>query len=165
MVSRHIRLVHGRAALLGGLLLAQSGCMLPMETPPPPSPPVASPPAKPPGMVINPVPDPRDGGAGSGIPDPVPATVPTAPPVGRAGQALLQESRSQQAAGRYGQAAATVERALRIEPRQPRLWLELAAIRKKEGNSAQADSLARKALSLAPGDPAIASQARPLLRP
>ena len=68
------------------------------------------------------------------------------------GQALLSQSRSLQAAGRYPEAAATIERALRIDPRQPVLWLELGTIRLKEGDFAQAESIGRKALSLATGD-------------
>jgi predicted Zn-dependent protease len=49
-------------------------------------------------------------------------------------------------------AAATIERALRIEPDNPLLWIELGQIRMGEGNPAQADSMGRKALALAIGD-------------
>jgi predicted Zn-dependent protease len=49
-------------------------------------------------------------------------------------------------------AAATIERALRIEPDNPLLWIELAKIRHNEGNEAQAENLARKALTMAAGD-------------
>jgi len=52
-------------------------------------------------------------------------------------------------------ATATVERALRIEPDNPLLWIELGRIRQSEGNAAQADSMARKALALAGGDPYV----------
>jgi Tfp pilus assembly protein PilF len=80
-----------------------------------------------------------------------------------ASQALLKESRRYQAGGEYPQAAASIERALRIEPRQPLLWLELGQIRLREGNRAQAESMARKALSLASGDATLESQALELI--
>ena len=44
-------------------------------------------------------------------------------------------------------------RALRIEPSNPLLWIELGRIRQAEGNYAQADAMGRRALSLASGDP------------
>ena len=56
-------------------------------------------------------------------------------------------------------AAATVERALRIEPDNPLLWTELGRIRMGESNPAQAEAMGRKALSLATGDPAAQSSA------
>jgi Tfp pilus assembly protein PilF len=69
-----------------------------------------------------------------------------------AGESLLTAASDQRRAGDLGQAAMTLERALRIEPRQPALWLELALVRLDEGNFAQAEQLARKAGSLAPAD-------------
>jgi Flp pilus assembly protein TadD len=83
--------------------------------------------------------------------------------VSPAGQALLNESRSHAAAGRNAQAAASIERALRIEPRHPLLWLELGKLRLKEGDYAQAESLGRKALSLSAGDAAISARAQQLI--
>jgi Flp pilus assembly protein TadD len=66
-------------------------------------------------------------------------------------------------AGRYDQAAASIERALRIEPRQGSLWLELGNIRLKEGDFPQAESMGRKALSLSTGDPALKARAEQLI--
>jgi Flp pilus assembly protein TadD len=83
--------------------------------------------------------------------------------VSAASQTLLNESRSHSAAGRYPQAAAAIERAIRIEPRQPVLWLELGDIRLKEGNRAQAESLGRKALSLSAGDAGLSARAQQLI--
>lgn len=80
-----------------------------------------------------------------------------------ASQALLAQSRSHQASGDYGLAAASVERALRIEPRQPVLWLELGNIRLKEADYAQAESMGRKALSLSAGDAALTARAEQLI--
>ncbi len=85
------------------------------------------------------------------------------PPVSPASQTLLNESRSHSAAGHYPQAAASIERAIRIEPRQPVLWLELGNIRLKEGDYVQAESLGRKALSLSAGDAALSARAQQLI--
>jgi tetratricopeptide (TPR) repeat protein len=79
-------------------------------------------------------------------------------------QELLQQSRAARAAGNYGQATATTERALRIDPNNPALWLELGEIALANGETKQAATLARKALSLAAGDRAVTAQAERLLR-
>jgi len=110
--------------------------------------------------VVNPVPDVAEPPPAPAQPLPLPRT---APPVSSAGQALLSQSRSLQAAGRYPEAAATIERALRIDPRQPVLWLELGTIRLKEGDFAQAESIGRKALSLATGDAGLTARAEQLI--
>lgn len=100
---------------------------------------------------------------GPGAVEPPPPPVRTVPPVSAAGASLLSESRAHQAAGRYELAAASIERALRIEPRQPILWLELGDLRLREGDYAQAESLGRRALSLAVGDPTIEARAEKLI--
>lgn len=58
--------------------------------------------------------------------------------------ALVDNARSDSAGGRLDVAAATLERALRIEPRNPSLWHELAKTRLQQGNATQAISLAAK---------------------
>ncbi len=68
---------------------------------------------------------------------------------------LLQSARSDSAAGRLTNAAATLERALRIEPRNPRLWQELARVRLKQGEYTQAESVASRSNSFAGGDNAL----------
>lgn len=86
---------------------------------------------------------------------------PSAPPTGPARQfhlgpaasALVGQARAQAGAGEYGAAGVTLERALRIEPDNPLLWVELGRVQMGEGNAAQADSMGRKALALATGDP------------
>jgi Flp pilus assembly protein TadD len=83
--------------------------------------------------------------------------------VSSASQALLTQSRSHQASGNYDIAAASIERALRIEPRQPVLWLELGNIRLREADYAQAESMGRKALSLSAGDATLTAQAEQLI--
>lgn len=77
--------------------------------------------------------------------------------------ALLDQSRRQSASGQYPQAAASVERALRIEPGNPWLWLELAQIHLASGNIRQAEANARKALSLSGTDRTAEQRARRLL--
>jgi predicted Zn-dependent protease len=66
---------------------------------------------------------------------------------------LVQQAHNQMHAGAFVPAAATIERALRIEPENPLLWIELGQIRLSENNAAQADNMGRKALNLATGDP------------
>lgn len=142
------------------LSVAISGCVPPGGTRPPetrapvpatrPAPPPAPAPVPPPAPPVTPPPAP-------------PAPVRIVPPVSSASQTLLNESRSHAAEGRYPQAAASIERAIRIEPRQPVLWLELGNIRLQEGNFAQAESLGRKALSLSAGDAELSARAQQLI--
>lgn len=60
----------------------------------------------------------------------------------------LQQERSRDLAGAVG----TIERALRIEPRNAHLWHRLADLRFQQGRYAQATELAEKSLALAGGD-------------
>jgi tetratricopeptide (TPR) repeat protein len=68
---------------------------------------------------------------------------------------LLDAARADVASGRLPNAAASLERALRIEPRNPRLWAELARVRFKQGDYAQAESTARRSNSWAGSDNAL----------
>jgi predicted Zn-dependent protease len=85
-----------------------------------------------------------------------PASVPiSAPPAAIENPAvasLMDGARTDVAAGRLVNAAASLERALRIEPRNPRLWQELARVRLKQGDYAQAESVAARSSSWAGGD-------------
>lgn len=69
------------------------------------------------------------------------------PVLGAAAKSLVAQAQSQLAARNYPVASASIERALRIEPENPLLWLELAKVRQAEGNYSQAENLARRALS------------------
>ena len=60
-------------------------------------------------------------------------------------------------------ASATLDRALRIEPNNPLLWVELGRLRIAESDAHQAESCARKALSLGSGDRSAQAQAGRLL--
>lgn len=79
--------------------------------------------------------------------------------LGGASQALVAQAHQQSASGDYAGAAATLERALRIEPDNPLLWTELGRIRMGESNPAQAEAMGRKALALSTGDPVAQSSA------
>ena len=69
----------------------------------------------------------------------------------RAVVALLDQAQSQTEAGKHEAAGASLERALRIEPRNPWLWQELAQVRLAEGQYEKAISFARKSNSFGGG--------------
>ena len=98
-------------------------------------------------------------------PAPAPQTVPPPMPprkqfkLSAASSALVNQAQAQHKAGNSAVATATLERALRIEPDNPLLWLELARQNEDNGNPAQADSMARKALQLGSADPQVQSAA------
>ncbi len=70
-------------------------------------------------------------------------------------QALVERAELQRAAGDLPGAAATLERALRIEPRNPHLLNRLARVRLQQGDYSQADGLASKSNALAGKAPAL----------
>jgi Flp pilus assembly protein TadD len=76
---------------------------------------------------------------------------------------LLEQSRDERAVGSYAEAAASIERALRIDPNNPALWIELAEVKAAEGDLDQAEMMARKALTLAGSDRSIMARAERLL--
>jgi tetratricopeptide (TPR) repeat protein len=97
--------------------------------------------------------------AGSAQPPPAPPSVPEQPRpppkqfhLGPATASLVAQAHKQEAAAAYEPAAATLERALRIEPENPLLWIELGQVRLSENNAVQANGMGRKALALATGD-------------
>ncbi len=63
--------------------------------------------------------------------------------------ALLEKADDQVSSGQLDQAAASLERALRIEPTNGRLWHELANIRLKQSRLDEAANLAEKSNTLA----------------
>lgn len=95
-------------------------------------------------------------------PAPPPATGPApststgpAPTAGPAVIALLSLARSQAGKGEGEQAAATLERALRIEPQNAWVWHRLAVLRLEQQHWNQAIDLATKSITLAGGDPRL----------
>jgi len=77
---------------------------------------------------------------------------------------LIAQSRDERAAGSYADATASIERALRIDPNNPALWIELAEIKAAGGDWDQAEMMARKALTLAGSDQSIMARADRLVR-
>ncbi len=69
----------------------------------------------------------------------------TSPVVAR----LSRDAQSQKRSGQLDQALSTTERALRIDPTHPHLWLLLGQIQLDRGNYIQAEQLARKSITLA----------------
>jgi tetratricopeptide (TPR) repeat protein len=65
---------------------------------------------------------------------------------------LMDRARADNAAGRLANAAASLERALRIEPRNPRLWQELSRVRLSQRDYVQAESCAARSNSWAGSD-------------
>jgi tetratricopeptide (TPR) repeat protein len=69
--------------------------------------------------------------------------------------ALADTARLDAANGKPDAAAASFERALRIEPRNPVLWHELAKLRLQQGQYLQAEGLAAKSNGWAGGNKAL----------
>src|SRR5258708_21320020 len=89
---------------------------------------------------------------GAPIPVPAPLPEPAARTENLAIAGLVDGARADAAAGRLVNAAASLERALRIEPRNPRLWQELPRVGLNPGDYAQAESTAAPSNSLARSD-------------
>jgi Tfp pilus assembly protein PilF len=68
-------------------------------------------------------------------------------PASRAVIDLMERARSQSDGGEYTLAAATLERALRIEPSNPVLWHNLAVNHCRMKNYSQCESAAKRSLS------------------
>ena len=122
------------------LLVFIAGC----ETlPPSPQPQPEAPPAPPPQEV------------------PPPVVAPAPPPASRehvAVAGLIETARADAAVGKLSTAAASIERALRIEPRNPRLWQELARVRLQQRQFVQAESTAARSNSWAGSDNALRAE-------
>ena len=93
-----------------------------------------------------------------------PAPVPTPPApsaptkefhLSAASQALVKQGRAQSLKGEYQAAMATLERAVRIEPNNPLVWLELGQVNLSAKNPQQAENMGRKAVALATGNPVV----------
>lgn len=89
------------------------------------------------------------------------ALLPDAPPEpsrNAAVVALLDQAQTEAAAGRMEAAGASLERALRIEPRNPLLWQQLARVRLDQGEYRQAENLAAKSNAFAGKDQRLRSE-------
>lgn len=149
--------------LVAMLCIAAAGCTAPVYEPAP-APPVprtatnAPPPAPGTGGVPQtPAPEPA--------PAPPPEPIPPPPPPASSGAtaALLQQSRQQSAAGDYAMATSSLERALRINPRDADLWVELGRLKLRQGDYAQAESMGRRGLVVAGNDAARRARCEDLI--
>ena len=84
-------------------------------------------------------------------------TVALATPAGtsKAVKTLLQQADLQRSSGDLTGAAATLERALRIEPENAYVWNRLAHVRARQGNAGLAAELAAKSNAFAGADDAV----------
>jgi len=140
-------------------------------TAPAPAPQTPAAPAKPPAQVAQtpkpvapqqPAAAPQQPPAPAPVPAPTPAAPPAPevamapPPSGLAPagmppavDALAGRAEQQRQTGDYGGAAATLERALRIQPQEAYLWNRLARVRLEQGLGSQAGNLAARSNALA----------------
>jgi len=158
MVQKHRSLTTLTAALAAAALLG--GCSLFAPRPTQPSNGSASPSPQP---------------SGSLPPSPAPPSAPPAQPVppppppsrenhlSPATHSLVTQARTQISHGDLDGASATLDRALRIEPNNPLLWIERGRLRLAESDPHQAEGCGRKALALASGDRSTQAQAGRLL--
>ena len=100
-----------------------------------------------PGVVAQPPPLPRE------RPHTAPATL------SPASRSLVAQAQTQRKKGDLPGATVSLERALRIEPNNPLLWIEMGRLRMDQQNYPQAESMGRKALSMSVGDPHTQSSA------
>lgn len=85
--------------------------------------------------------------------------VPTTPAV----VALIDQAQMAREAGNYESAVATLERALRMQPRNPMLWYRFAEVRLQQDKPQFAVDLALKAKLLAGGDKNMVQQCLALI--
>jgi hypothetical protein len=76
-------------------------------------------------------------------------------PMSKAVKTLLQQAELQREGGDLTNAAATLERALRIEPKNAYVWNRLAHVRAQQGQGAMAAELAAKSNHFAGGDESL----------
>lgn len=149
-----------RRCYVVSIALTLGACAVPqpyrMPTTPPPAPPSGSAP-----VITQPAPPPETPTEATPLPPPAP--VQREPTLSSASRALVAQAQSQAAAKNFPVAAASIERALRIEPDNPLLWIELAKVRQAEGNQLQAENMARKALSMSVNAPRTQSVAWKLI--
>jgi uncharacterized protein HemY len=101
---------------------------------------------------------------GPAAPSPAqPQPAPRANSLSPATRSLVAQAHGLLAHGDIDGASSTIDRALRIEPRNPLLWIELGRVRLAERDAHQAEVCARKAFVLASGDHAAQAEARRLL--
>jgi uncharacterized protein HemY len=154
MAQEHRALKTLAAVLAAAVLL--SGCPAPARRPGSPSSPFPGPQ---PSGPLEPTPPPAQ-------PPPGPQHAPPPPRenhLSPATRSLVTQARTLMNHGDLVGASSTLDRALRIEPNNPLLWVELGRLRLAESDAHQAEGCGRKALSLASGDRGTQAQAGRLL--
>jgi tetratricopeptide (TPR) repeat protein len=94
---------------------------------------------------------------------PPPAPPPRENRLSPATSSLVTQARALVSRGDLDGASSTLDRALRIEPNNPLVWIELGRLRLAESDAHQAEGCGRKALALASGDRGTQAQAGRLL--
>ena len=136
-----------------------SACSAPQPyRPPAPTPSVPQQPGSPPVLETQPAPGPPPVEEAQPLPAPV-----REPVLSPASRALVGQAQTQLAAKNFAVAASSLERALRIEPDNALLWIELGKVRQAEGNYVQAENMARKAVSMSGNAPKAQSAAWSLI--
>jgi tetratricopeptide (TPR) repeat protein len=149
--ERELLRPHAWSLLLATVLLGACAVPSPYERPAPPpgteseDPTVQTQPGEPPSTVEE--------------PQPLPEPVIREPTLGAASRALVSQAQTQLATRNYAVAASSIERALRIEPDNALLWIELGKVRLAEGNYVQAENMGRKAVSMSVNAPRAQSSA------
>lgn len=127
----------------------------PQAAPKPPVPPTASVPKAPApkpqaAPAAPPAPETRVASAAPAVvAPPAPEEKPLTPTLPPAADGLARQAEQQRQQGDYAGAAATLERSLRIAPREAYLWNRLARVRMEQGLTAQAGQLAARSNDLA----------------
>jgi hypothetical protein len=106
-----------------------------------------------PPVIAGPVPG-SEGQVAAPTPVPMPRERPKAPPatLSPATHALVAQAEAQRKKGDLAGASVTLERALRIEPNNPLLWIEMGRLRMDQQSYAQAEGMGRRALTMSIGD-------------
>jgi Tfp pilus assembly protein PilF len=76
-----------------------------------------------------------------------------------ASKSLVSQAQAQRKRGDLPGATVSLDRALRIEPNNPLLWIEMGRLRMDQRNFPQAENMGRKALAMAVGDSQTQSSA------
>ena len=75
----------------------------------------------------------------------------------------MTQAETQRKKGDLPGASVTLDRAMRIEPNNPLLWIEMGRLRMDQRNYPQAESMGRKALAMSVGDDTTQSAAWELI--
>ena len=98
-------------------------------------------------------------------PTPLPHERPRTAPakLSPASKALVSQAQAQRKKGDLPGASVSLDRALRIEPNNPLLWIEMGRLRMDQRNFPQAENMGRKALAMSVGDDRTQSSAWQLI--